>query len=363
MPEFADSEALRASEASGETASKSVAEVGFAIEAGRSPLLDEPLESIDPVDYEVSGVALLSGVNSGGKTSTLDLVASVVVVLAHMGLAGSRRARAPPAVRRSTLPRQDPGTLDAGAFESTVREFADLAQGGEGSLVLVDELESITEPGASAKIIAGILEALSANGATAVFVSHLAGEIREMADYDVTVDGIEAVGLVDGALEVNRSPVKDHLARSTPELIVEKLAGEARTTRSRLTAARPQTARATRNPCSTIDSSRSSSSLRPCFPVAGLAETDTSRRLHWGMQVYYLPLLADCAILCHTSSSVPGMGVVSNCAVMPITRPHDSREPTPASHIATEFPGGSRSLARANRGLTPLEPRIRQTSK
>jgi len=49
-----------------------------------------------------------------------------------------------------------------------------------------------------------------------------------MADYDVTVDGIEAVGLVDGALEVNRSPVKDHLARSTPELIVEKLAGEAR---------------------------------------------------------------------------------------------------------------------------------------
>jgi len=256
------------------------------------------------------------------------------------------------------------GTLDAGAFESTVREFADLAQGGEGSLVLVDELESITEPGASAKIIAGILEALSANGATAVFVSHLAGEIREMADYDVTVDGIEAVGLVDGALEVNRSPVKDHLARSTPELIVEKLAGEAGTTRSRPTAARPQTARATRNPCSTIDSSRSSSSLRPCFPVAGLAETDTSRRLYWGMQVYYLPLLADCAILCHTSSSVPGMGVVSNCAVMPITRPHDSREPTPASHIATEFPGGSRSLARANRGgLTPLEPRIRQTSK
>ncbi|WP_265109276.1 MutS-related protein [Halosolutus halophilus] len=198
---------------------------GFAIEGGRSPLLDEPLAAIDPVDYAVSGVALLSGVNSGGKTSTLDLVASVVV-LAHMGL--------PVPAEDVCLRRFDDfhyhaktqGTLDAGAFESTVREFADLAQGGEGSLVLVDELESITEPGASAKIIAGILEALSENGATAVFVSHLAGEIREMADYDVTVDGIEAVGLVDGELEVNRSPVKDHLARSTPELIVEKLAGE-----------------------------------------------------------------------------------------------------------------------------------------
>ena len=201
------------------------AAVGFDIEGGRSPLLDEPLERIDPVDYAVSGVALLSGVNSGGKTSTLDLVASVVV-LAHMGL--------PVPAEGVRLRRFDDlhyhaktqGTLDAGAFESTVREFADLAQGGEGSLVLVDELESITEPGASAKIIAGILEALSDNGATAVFVSHLAGEIREMADFEVTVDGIEAVGLVDGELEVNRSPVKDHLARSTPELIVEKLAGE-----------------------------------------------------------------------------------------------------------------------------------------
>jgi len=37
------------------------------------------------------------------------------------------------------------------------------------------------------------------------------------------VDGIEAVGLEDGELQVNRSPVKDKLARSTPELIVEKL--------------------------------------------------------------------------------------------------------------------------------------------
>ena len=118
---------------------------------------------------------------------------------------------------------------DSSRHSSTVREFADLATGGAGSLVLVDELESITEPGASAKIIAGILEALSENGATAVFVSHLAGEISEMADYDVTIDGIEAVGLVDGQLEVNRSPVKDHLARSTPELIVEKLAGKSDT--------------------------------------------------------------------------------------------------------------------------------------
>ena len=199
---------------------------GVSIEGGRSPLLDEPIDRVDPVDYDVRGVRLLSGVNSGGKTSTLDLVASVVV-LAQMGLpvpADCVRLRRFDALHYHA---KTQGTLDAGAFEATVREFAELATGGAGGLVLVDELESITEPGASAKIIAGILEALTERGATAVFVSHLADEIREMADSPVAVDGIEAVGLVDGELEVNRSPVPDHLARSTPELIVEQLAREA----------------------------------------------------------------------------------------------------------------------------------------
>jgi len=199
---------------------------GFSIEGGRSPLLDVPHDEVDPVDYAVDGVAVLSGVNSGGKTSTLDLVAAVTI-LAQMGLPVPAEAARVEPVERLYYHAKTQGTLDAGAFESTVREFADVAAGGGDSLVLVDELESITEPGASAVIIAGILEALDENGATAVFVSHLAGEIREECGFDVTVDGIEAVGLEDGELVVERSPVKDHLARSTPELIVEKLAGEA----------------------------------------------------------------------------------------------------------------------------------------
>ena len=123
------------------------------------------------------------------------------------------------------------GTLDAGAFESTLREFGSLVddiRSGDGGrvLVLVDELESITEPGASAKIMAGILEAFDDRRATAVFVTHLAREIQESARTDLAVDGIEAEGLVDGELVVDRSPVKGVLARSTPELIVEKLADE-----------------------------------------------------------------------------------------------------------------------------------------
>jgi dsDNA-specific endonuclease/ATPase MutS2 len=201
---------------------------GFAIEGGRSPLLDVPFADVEPVDYGVEGVALLSGVNSGGKTSTLDLVA-LVATLAHMGLPVPADSARIGRIDELHYHAKTQGTLDAGAFESTLREFGDLVTGVSADrrvLVLVDELESITEPGASAKIMAGILESLAEREATAVFVSHLAREIREAATTELAVDGIEAEGLVDGELVVDRTPVKGRLARSTPELIVEKLADE-----------------------------------------------------------------------------------------------------------------------------------------
>ena len=198
---------------------------GFRVEGGRSPLLDVDFEAVEPIDYAVSGATLLSGVNSGGKTSTLDLVA-LVVVLAQMGMPVPAESATVERFEEVHYYAKSQGTLDAGAFEATLRDFGDLVEGADGRLVLVDELESITEPGASAKIIAGILEALDGQDATAVFVSHLAREIRDAADFDIAVDGIEAAGLVDGELEVNRSPRKGHLARSTPELIVEKLAAD-----------------------------------------------------------------------------------------------------------------------------------------
>ena len=220
---------------------------GVAIEGGRSPLLDVPFEAVEPVDYAVEGVTVLSGVNSGGKTSTLDLVA-LVTTLAHMGLPVPADSARVGRVSELHYHAKTQGTLDAGAFEATLREFGDLvadvdhrnpepddgaATDGPAAgtddrpvMVLVDELESITEPGASAKIMAGILEALGERQATAIFVSHLARDIREAAETDISIDGIEATGLEDGELRVERSPVKGKLARSTPELIVEKLADD-----------------------------------------------------------------------------------------------------------------------------------------
>jgi dsDNA-specific endonuclease/ATPase MutS2 len=191
-------------------------------------LLDVPFEDVEPVDYRVEGVTVLSGVNSGGKTSTLDLVA-LVTTLAHMGLPVPAESARVGRVTELHYHAKTQGTLDAGAFETTLREFGELVTDVSADrpvLVLVDELESITEPGAAATIIAGILESLADRQATGVFVSHLAEDILAAADADLAIDGIQAEGLVDGELRVNRSPVKGQLARSTPELIVEKLADD-----------------------------------------------------------------------------------------------------------------------------------------
>lgn len=198
---------------------------GFAIEGGRSPLLDVPFETVEPIEYAVEGCALLSGVNSGGKTATIDLV-GLCVILAQMGLPVPAKSARLERFDALYYQEKNQGTLDAGAFEATLRSFGDLLAESEHRLVLVDELESITEPGASAKIIAGILESLAEQEATGVFVSHLAREIRESAAIDLPVDGIEATGLENGELQVERSPVKGRLARSTPELIVEKIAAD-----------------------------------------------------------------------------------------------------------------------------------------
>jgi dsDNA-specific endonuclease/ATPase MutS2 len=116
------------------------------------------------------------------------------------------------------------GTLDAGAFETTLTEFSVVAD-GSAKLVLADELESITEPGASAKIMAGILEVLTENLNTmSIFVSHLSELIMENTSCPVRIDGIEASGLdADLNLIVDRSPRYNYTAKSTPELIVERL--------------------------------------------------------------------------------------------------------------------------------------------
>jgi DNA mismatch repair protein MutS2 len=168
-------------------------------------------------------VVLLSGVNSGGKTSTLELLAQVVI-LAHMGFPVPAKESEIGLVEEFYYFGKSRGTMDAGAFESAISEFSAVAN-NKSKIVLTDEMESITEPGASARIISGILEELENNSGLGVFVSHVAEAILRNTDRNIRVDGIEAKGLDEHHnLIVDRNPRYNYLARSTPELIVERLA-------------------------------------------------------------------------------------------------------------------------------------------
>ncbi len=208
-------------------------DTGIGFTAGSNLFLGEPV----PINYTVghSGVdsgieklkdaraVLLSGVNSGGKTSTIELIAQIII-LAHMGFPVPARQCELGLVDEFFYFGKSKGTMDAGAFESTIKDFSAVAS-KNSKIVLADEMESITEPGASAKIISGILEELLDNNGLGVFVSHLAESIIKNTTSEIRVDGIEAKGLDENLnLIVDRNPRYNYLARSTPELIVERLA-------------------------------------------------------------------------------------------------------------------------------------------
>jgi len=213
---------------------KLIPETGIGFIAGENLFLKARHGEIDPVTYSLGDtgfspdglenrVVLLSGVNSGGKTSLLELL-SQCVILGYMGFPVPAKELELGPVEEFYYFGKSKGTLDAGAFETTLRQFSVLSE-ASGKLVLADELESITEPGASARIIAGILEYLSGNEQSlGIFVSHLSELILENTGAEIRVDGIEAEGL-DSNLDliVNRNPVYNRIARSTPELIVERL--------------------------------------------------------------------------------------------------------------------------------------------
>ncbi len=196
---------------------------------GRHLFLTEP----EPVSYALGDadhpevVSLLSGVNSGGKTTLLDLIAQIVI-LAHMGLPVPALSCRLSLVEEFYYFSKSRGTLSAGAFETAMKKFA-IVENQKKKLVLADELESITEPGASARIISCILDELNRRGSMAIFVSHLAGEVLRYAETAVRVDGIEAEGLDENNnLRLSRSPRYNCLARSTPELILDRLVRSAK---------------------------------------------------------------------------------------------------------------------------------------
>lgn len=204
---------------------------GLWLDEGRHILLGvDP----DPVTYglgsaaikgDQQSLALLTGANSGGKTTLLECMA-YACILAHMGLPVPAKHARIGKVEALHILAKAGGTQSAGALEQTLVELATVVSDPTPKLILADELEAITEPGAGARIIAGMLLAAEAQSDTSMLlVTHLAPAILASTGRDdLRVDGIEASGLgPDLELLVDRTPKRNHLARSTPELIVKRL--------------------------------------------------------------------------------------------------------------------------------------------
>lgn len=112
--------------------------------------------------------------------------------------------------------------LDAGAFESFLNVFMPIVTTDSEKLVLLDELEGITELEAAVKIISSFIEMIKDSNSYAIIVTHMAKELMTYAD--VRVDGIEAKGLDENYnLIVDRTPKMNCLARSTPEFILKRI--------------------------------------------------------------------------------------------------------------------------------------------
>ena len=205
-------------------------ESGISIVNGKHLLIDG---IADPVSYGLGGcankgdqqsIALLTGANSGGKTTMLELLAHCSI-LAHMGLPVPAESAKIGKIESLHVLAKAGGTQSAGALEQTLLQLANVVSDNNSKLILADELEAITEPGAGARIIAGMLEAAEQHDGTCMLlVTHLAPAIIEAAGKELRTDGIEARGLDDNLeLVVDRTPRRNYLAKSTPELIVRRL--------------------------------------------------------------------------------------------------------------------------------------------
>jgi len=212
-----------------------ISEKGLSFRNGKNVLIPNPI----PINYKIGttddtmcgneNVIILTGANSGGKTTLLKMVLALQILF-QMGFLV-------PAEDSYTSIFDEIGFLSKhrgesrGAFETSLKRLVPLAIEEKNRLLLVDELEAITEPGSAARIIGTFLNFLRNSNTLCVIVTHLGEDILSSIKSiegklpeDMRVDGIEAKGL-DESLEliVDRQPVFYKAGKSTPELIVERL--------------------------------------------------------------------------------------------------------------------------------------------
>ena len=77
------------------------------------------------------------------------------------------------------------------ALKALIPVFADK----QAKLILIDEFEALTEPGAAGRIVASIMNHIATGSSLVLLVTHLAAEILPHVKLPIRVDGIEAIGI------------------------------------------------------------------------------------------------------------------------------------------------------------------------
>ncbi len=168
------------------------------LKAARHPLLLARGLEVVPFDLELAAsdrTLLISGPNAGGKTVLLKTV-GLVSLMAQAGIA-------PPVAAGTELPSFLRAFADIGDHQSIAADLSTfsahlvvlrevLAVAGPGTLVLIDEIGSGTDPAEGGALAAAALRALTTRGAFTVATTHL-GVLKTLAS--------EVPGIVNGSLD------------------------------------------------------------------------------------------------------------------------------------------------------------------
>jgi len=185
------------------------------------------LENPEPISFFLNSenrCSILTGANSGGKTTLLEHIIQLITLF-FLGLPVSGSASLP--IFSSVYYfAKNKGSPSKGAFENLLTQMAEIKLSEkEKTLIVADEIEAVTEPGAAGKIICASVEYFLDKDCYMIIATHLGQEIKDILPKKTRIDGIEATGLNENnELILSHNPIIGKLARSTPELIIERLA-------------------------------------------------------------------------------------------------------------------------------------------
>jgi DNA mismatch repair protein MutS2 len=193
----------------------------FYVKDALNVMLKEP----QPISFHLNDserCSVLTGANSGGKTTLLEHVIQYISCF-QLGLPVAGELKTP-LFSEVYYFAKTKGSMSKGAFETILTQMSGITP-GKKTLILADEIEAVTEPGVAGKMIAATAAYFLEKGCFLVIATHLGQEIAKSKPVGARIDGIEAKGLDEfNELIVDHNPVLGRLASSTPELIVEKMA-------------------------------------------------------------------------------------------------------------------------------------------